>query len=139
MKTLEQLGLVNDEDSGSAATKHSLLLSSKIETQHLARLAVVFVRQSSPRQVRENIESTQLQYDLARRAQSYGCPHSTEHVNGRLKHGQQIISDLLLRARADFAVELQAETAVGLAAAADFDRLVELDVVRQKVFDRIQL
>lgn len=47
-------------------------LSGKIETQHLARLAVVYVRQSSVRQVRENIESTQLQYDLAHLVKSYG-------------------------------------------------------------------
>jgi len=50
----------------------SALVSNKIQTEHLARLAVVYVRQSSPRQVRENIESTQLQYDLVRRAKSYG-------------------------------------------------------------------
>ena len=55
-------------DSASPPT----FLSNKIETQHLTKLAVVYVRQSSPRQVRENIESTQLQYDLARRAESLG-------------------------------------------------------------------
>jgi DNA invertase Pin-like site-specific DNA recombinase len=48
------------------------VLSNKIETQHLSRLAVVYVRQSSMRQVKENIESTQLQYDLVRRVESYG-------------------------------------------------------------------
>lgn len=52
----------------------SLLRSSKIERDHLSRLAVVYVRQSSARQVRENVESTQLQYDLARLANAYGWP-----------------------------------------------------------------
>lgn len=50
------------------------LTSSKIDTQHLARLAIVYVRQSSARQVRENIESTRLQYDLADRAELHGWP-----------------------------------------------------------------
>jgi DNA invertase Pin-like site-specific DNA recombinase len=52
----------------------SSLLSNKIESQHVSRLAMVYVRQSSTRQVRENVESTQLQYDLARRAAAYGWP-----------------------------------------------------------------
>jgi len=37
-------------------------------------LAVVYIRQSSPRQVLENRESTALQYRLARRAVAYGWP-----------------------------------------------------------------
>ena len=48
------------------------LVSHKIRGQHLERLAVVYVRQSSPRQVTENRESTALQYSLARRAVAYG-------------------------------------------------------------------
>jgi DNA invertase Pin-like site-specific DNA recombinase len=46
--------------------------NGKIGTGHLARLAIVYVRQSSARQVRENVESTQLQYDLVNRARAYG-------------------------------------------------------------------
>lgn len=74
MKTLEQRLGSTGKTPTTAATGHPRLVSNKIETQHLTRLAIVYVRQSSPRQVRENIESTQLQYDLARRAQSYGWP-----------------------------------------------------------------
>src|SRR5215468_8915739 len=44
----------------------------KIRPQHLDRLAVVYIRQSSPRQVVENRESTALQYGLIRRALAYG-------------------------------------------------------------------
>ena len=73
MKALEQPRDAIGEAT-PVASSLSPLVSSKIETQHLAKLAVVYVRQSSTRQVRENIESTQLQYDLARLAQSYGWP-----------------------------------------------------------------
>jgi DNA invertase Pin-like site-specific DNA recombinase len=52
----------------------TLLKSGKIATRHLARLAIVYVRQSSTRQVKENVESTRLQYDLANRARAYGWP-----------------------------------------------------------------
>ena len=47
-------------------------LSSKIFNQHLERLAIVYVRQSSTKQVAENIESTQLQYKLVDRAAALG-------------------------------------------------------------------
>jgi DNA invertase Pin-like site-specific DNA recombinase len=80
MKTLEQRPGSIGENSSSVATRLSPVVSSKIETQHLARLAVVYVRQSSPRQVRENIESTQLQYDLGRLAQSYGWPDNRVEI-----------------------------------------------------------
>jgi DNA invertase Pin-like site-specific DNA recombinase len=44
----------------------------KIRLDHLNRLAVVYVRQSTPRQVAENRESTDLQYKLADRAVALG-------------------------------------------------------------------
>jgi len=47
---------------------------NKIATRHLAKLAIIYVRQSSTRQVRENVESTQLQYALVDRARAYGWP-----------------------------------------------------------------
>lgn len=75
MKTREVLRPTKEKSSDhsqSVARSISPVLSNKIETWHLSRLAVVYVRQSSMRQVKENVESTQLQYDLVRRAQSYG-------------------------------------------------------------------
>ena len=45
-------------------------LSSKITAGHLALLAIIYVRQSSARQVRENVESTQLQYRLVELARA---------------------------------------------------------------------
>src|SRR3954452_1961223 len=48
--------------------------SAKIQAQHLRRLAIVYVRQSSPQQVLHHRESTALQYDLRRQAVEWGWP-----------------------------------------------------------------
>ena len=44
----------------------------KIKATHLARLAFVYVRQSSPQQVRTNVESKRRQYDFAAQAEALG-------------------------------------------------------------------
>ena len=44
----------------------------KISSSHLGRLAVVYLRQSSPKQVRENFRSTERQYALADEAERLG-------------------------------------------------------------------
>ena len=46
--------------------------ASKVTAVHLKRLAYLYVRQSSLRQVHENCESTARQYDLQGRAQALG-------------------------------------------------------------------
>lgn len=46
--------------------------SSKIHSQHLARKAIVYLRQSSEKQVKENTESQRLQYALVDRAMDLG-------------------------------------------------------------------
>jgi len=46
--------------------------SNKVTAEHLRRLAYLYVRQSTLRQVHENHESTARQYDLKRRAQVLG-------------------------------------------------------------------
>lgn len=56
----------------SPRTERSLGISDKIRENHLAKLAVVYVRQSSPRQVLEHRESTELQYKLRDRAVQLG-------------------------------------------------------------------
>jgi DNA invertase Pin-like site-specific DNA recombinase len=48
--------------------------STKLQDHHLARTAIVYVRQSNPHQVLENTESTELQYALAERAVQLGWP-----------------------------------------------------------------
>ena len=49
-------------------------VGSKIRDRHLDRLAIVYVRQSSPQQVLENRESRERQYALAQFAQRLGWP-----------------------------------------------------------------
>jgi DNA invertase Pin-like site-specific DNA recombinase len=48
--------------------------SELIQPQHLTRLAMIYVRQSSPQQVLNNQESLRLQYALQQRAQELGWP-----------------------------------------------------------------
>ena len=46
--------------------------SELIAPRHLSRLAVIYIRQSSPQQVLTNQESTRLQYALRQRAEALG-------------------------------------------------------------------
>lgn len=50
------------------------VISSKILSAHQEKLAVVYIRQSSPQQVMENRESTARQYAFAEHAQALGWP-----------------------------------------------------------------
>src|SRR2546429_1140958 len=54
--------------------------ATKIRPDHLDRLAVIYVRQSTLFQVRENIGSTLRQYDLVKRAQDLGWTTPSIHV-----------------------------------------------------------
>ena len=47
---------------------------SKISADHLRRQAYVYVRQSTPGQVKNHLESRQLQYALTERATQLGWP-----------------------------------------------------------------
>jgi DNA invertase Pin-like site-specific DNA recombinase len=72
-----------DRDGGSAPIRPSaatfgLGSTSKIRDVHLNRLAMVYVRQSTPQQVVENRESRERQYALAQFAERLGWP--TERV-----------------------------------------------------------
>lgn len=51
-----------------------LFRSTKIQNEHLDKLAIVYVRQSSQQQVLENRESTARQYALAQYAEFLGWP-----------------------------------------------------------------
>ena len=55
---------------------HTDLSSPKIRARHLDRLAIVYVRQSTPHQVADHRESADLQYQLRQRAVSLGWPDS---------------------------------------------------------------
>jgi DNA invertase Pin-like site-specific DNA recombinase len=54
--------------------------NSKIQLEHLERDALIYVRQSSLIQVRDNTASTMRQYDLVQRALSLGWERSRIHV-----------------------------------------------------------
>ena len=49
-------------------------MSDKIRREHLERVAYVYVRQSTPYQVRNHLESKERQYGLAERARQLGFP-----------------------------------------------------------------
>ncbi len=79
----------------------------KIQDHHRERLAVVYVRQSSQRQVEEHRESAELQYGLTKRAEQYGWPQDRILVidedqgqSGRSAEGrlgfQQLIAEVNL-------------------------------------------
>lgn len=53
-----------------------MIKSELITTQHLARKAMIYVRQSSPHQVLNNQESLELQYALKCRALEFGWPEN---------------------------------------------------------------
>ena len=53
---------------------------TKLRNEHLTRPALVYVRQSTRIQVRDNTASTTRQYDLATRAQDLGWPASLVKV-----------------------------------------------------------
>src|ERR1043166_2803286 len=59
------------------------LYSPKIKPEHLARKAIVYLRQSSEKQVRQNKESQRLQYDVAERMRFLGWKQ-VEIVDGDL-------------------------------------------------------
>jgi DNA invertase Pin-like site-specific DNA recombinase len=50
------------------------MLTDRITAQHLRRAAIVYVRQSSPEQVRSHAESTRIQIGLRDKAAAFGWP-----------------------------------------------------------------
>src|SRR5258707_15796464 len=66
-----------------------LNLESPVTTAHRAKLAYIYVRQSTAGQVRQHQESTELQYRLGPRAVLFGWPKERgEVIHGLLReHG----------------------------------------------------
>lgn len=58
----------------SLYVESGVLRSDKILSRHWDRLAIVYVRQSTPQQVLQHQESTRLQYGLKSRAMALGWP-----------------------------------------------------------------
>src|SRR5256885_5834016 len=68
-----------------------ILCSPKIKAEHLARKAIVYLRQSSDKQVRQNKESQRLQYDVAERMRALGWKE-VEIINSDLGSSAAIAS-----------------------------------------------
>ena len=90
-----------------AAVPGSAVRTEKIHPWHLDRLAIVYVRQSTPQQVLDHQESTRLQYGLVARARDLGWAadrvvvidddlgKSGAHAEGRLGF-QRLVSEVSL-------------------------------------------
>jgi len=72
--------MIESPPTTRATTVPVTALSNKIVNHHLERLAIVYVRQSSTKQVEENIESTQMQYQLVDRAAALAWPRERIEV-----------------------------------------------------------
>lgn len=96
----------------------------KLQPQHLARRAVVYLRQSSPRQVVHNKESQALQYEMVARARALGF-RDVEVIDGDLGSSAAVGA----RVREDFE-HLLGEVAlkeVGLVLSRELSRLIRTD------------
>jgi DNA invertase Pin-like site-specific DNA recombinase len=72
MKTLNEPREHAPIGTRSPGVRQAQWPSSKVHPRHLDRVAVVYVRQSSAKQVSENRESTEMQYRLRERAEALG-------------------------------------------------------------------
>jgi hypothetical protein len=68
-----------------------VVYSPKIKPEHLARKAIVYLRQSSEKQVRQNTESQRLQYAVAERVRALGW-EQIEIINSDLGSSAGIAS-----------------------------------------------
>ena len=98
--------------------------SHKITAAHLARKAVVYLRQSSPRQVRKNLESQRLQYALADHARALGFGR-VEIVDGYL--GRSASLGAAAREGFDRLVASVALGEVGMVLGRELSRLTRTD------------
>lgn len=98
------------------------MIYPQIKPHHLEKLAFVYLRQSSPTQVKRNVESGRRQRYMQERVQKLGWPASATHVLG----GDTGRSGSTLHGRDDYQVLLENVLAgnVGLIAARELSRLV---------------
>lgn len=95
---------------------------TKIKRWHLERLAFVYLRQSSPTQVKKNVESAERQRSMQQRAQELGWPDRQVHLLG----GDTGQSGSSLHGREDYQSMLQAvmEQQAGIICVRELSRLV---------------
>ena len=111
--------------------------SNLVQAAHLARKACLYVRQSSPRQVIENTESTRRQYALRERAEALGwsgdqievidCDQGISGTSAADRHGfQQMVSEVSM-GRVGLVIGLEVSRLARNCS--DWHRLVELCAV----------
>lgn len=98
--------------------------NNKICEHHLDRQAVVYLRQSSPKQVRNNTESTRLQYALSDRAKELGWRH-VEIIDCDL--GKSAGMGENKRTGFDYLIALVAKGEVGIVMSREVSRLSRTD------------
>jgi DNA invertase Pin-like site-specific DNA recombinase len=74
MKTAEKIGAAGEVPAPLLTTSWGRVGSPKIQAVHREKLAIVYVRQSTPKQVLENRQSTARQYAFAEAAVAAGWP-----------------------------------------------------------------
>jgi DNA invertase Pin-like site-specific DNA recombinase len=110
------------------------LNATKLRTAHLIRPALVSVRQSTLRQVRDNTASTTRQYQLAKRAQDLGWPahlvvviDQAQGRSGASSVGRDGFESLLAAVGLGRAGAVRCLEAARLArSSSDWDRLIEI-------------
>ncbi len=100
------------------------LLNLKITASHLARKAIVYLRQSSDAQVKKNLESKRLQYALVERAQALGWKE-VEVVD--LDLGRSASLGAAARAGFDSVIASVALAEVGIIFSRELSRLFRTD------------
>ena len=100
------------------------LYSAKIKPEHLARKAIVYLRQSSERQVRQNKESQLLQYAVAERVRALGWKQ-VEIINSDLGSSAGIAS--AQREGFERVLSLVALGEVGIVGSRELSRLSRTD------------
>lgn len=123
----------------TADTDSTCSLSAKVKSSHLARLAIVYVRQSTAQQVLNNRESTARQYALDRRAVQLGWPASSVVVidedqgrSGRTAEGRTGFADLLAQVALNrVGLLLGLEMSRLARSSADWHRLLDLCAIFQ--------
>lgn len=108
-RSLPSTGSTEVRATTTPQDRHAIALrSDKITDEHLERLAIVYVRQSTQQQVLDHRESTARQYALADRAVAWGWPQAAVEVidedqghSGQWAEGRSGFQRLLAEVSAD--------------------------------------
>ena len=112
------------------------LHNPKIKPEHLARKAIVYLRQSSEKQVRQNKESQRLQYDLAERIRALGWKE-VEIISSDL--GSSAAIGAARREGFERVISWVALGEVGIVASRDASRLSRTDKDWCRLFEVCQI